>query len=265
MCTVHVYRVQALKFMYSRLNSLMTTVQVVDMEEFDGIQLVCDFATLIATYAQGFMCVLEPVRNRHGREVRDPILQLACLDASLAIKPVFDRFQSVVITSGTLSPIDFYPKVLSFNPVVRRSLPMSIARQPIFPMVVSRGNDQGVISSRFEQRDDPSVIRNFGSLLIEMCRVVPDGMICFFTSYSYMEKLITTWHENGVINKVLKQKLLFIETTDIVETSVALGNFKRACDSGRGAVFFSVARGKVRRGEPTLCAVCGVRCAVFCV
>ena len=84
---------------------------------------------------------------------------------------------------------------------------MSIARQPIFPMVVSRGNDQGVISSRFEQRDDPSVIRNFGSLLIEMCRVVPDGMICFFTSYSYMEKLITTWHDNGVINKVLKRKV----------------------------------------------------------
>jgi DNA excision repair protein ERCC-2 len=28
------------------------------------------------------------------------------LDASIAIRPVFERFQSVVITSGTLSPLD---------------------------------------------------------------------------------------------------------------------------------------------------------------
>ncbi len=40
-------------------------------------------------------------------------------------------------------------------------------------------------------------------------------------------------------------KLLFIETQDVVETTLALENFKRACDVGRGAVFFSVARGKV--------------------
>ena len=32
---------------------------------------------------------------------------------------------------------------------------------------------------------------------------------------------------------------------DIVETTLALDNYRRACDSGRGAVFFSVARGKV--------------------
>lgn len=39
-----------------------------------------------------------------------PSLQLSCLDASLAMKPIFSKFQSVVITSGTLSPIDLYPK-----------------------------------------------------------------------------------------------------------------------------------------------------------
>jgi len=33
-----------------------------------------------------------------------------------------------------------------------------------------------------------------------------------------------------------------------VETTLALENFKRACDCGRGAVFFSVARGKVAEG-----------------
>lgn len=71
-------------------------------------------------------------------------IQLSCHDASLAIKPVFDRFQSVVITSGTLSPIDLYPRLLNFNPVVSRSFTMSLTRDCICPMVLTRGryNDQ---------------------------------------------------------------------------------------------------------------------------
>jgi len=33
-----------------------------------------------------------------------------------------------------------------------------------------------------------------------------------------------------------------------VETTLALDNYRRACDCGRGAIFFSVARGKVAEG-----------------
>ena len=46
----------------------------------------------------------------------------------------------------------------------------------------------------------------------------------------------------------MAHKLVFIETTDVVETTMALDNFRRACDCGRGAVFLSVARGKVAEG-----------------
>jgi DNA excision repair protein ERCC-2 len=46
----------------------------------------------------------------------------------------------------------------------------------------------------------------------------------------------------------MAEKLVFIETADVVETTLALDNFRRACDCGRGAVFFSVARGKVAEG-----------------
>ena len=32
----------------------------------------------------------------------------------------------------------------------------------------------------------PAVIRNYGNLLVELATVVPDGVVCFFTSYVYM-------------------------------------------------------------------------------
>ena len=55
-------------------------------------------------------------------------MQLSCLDASLAVKPVFQKFQTVVITSGTLSPIDLYPRILNFNPVAIQSFTMTLTR-----------------------------------------------------------------------------------------------------------------------------------------
>lgn len=45
-----------------------------------------------------------------------------------------------------------------------------------------------------------------------------------------------------VLQEIMRHKLVFIETQDVVETTLALDNYRRACDSGRGAVFFSVAR-----------------------
>ncbi|KAJ6730756.1 DNA REPAIR DEAD HELICASE RAD3/XP-D SUBFAMILY MEMBER [Salix viminalis] len=260
---------KTLKFCYDRLHSLMLTLEITDTDDFLHVQTICDFATLVGTYSRGFSIIIEPFDERMPH-IPDPVLQLSCHDASLAIKPVFDRFQSVVITSGTLSPIDLYPRLLNFHPVVSRSFKMSLTRDCICPMVLTRGSDQLPVSTKFDMRSDPGVVRNYGKLLVEMVSIVPDGIVCFFVSYSYMDGIINTWNESGLLKDVLvvgyvssfhlvflmillfqeimQHKLVFIETQDVVETTLALDNYRRACDCGRGAVFFSVARGKVAEG-----------------
>lgn len=45
-----------------------------------------------------------------------------------------------------------------------------------------------------------------------------------------------------MLQEIMQHKLVFIETQDVVETTLALDNYRKACDCGRGAVFFSVAR-----------------------
>ncbi|AQK42104.1 DNA repair helicase UVH6 [Zea mays] len=127
-----------LRFCYDRLHSLMMTLEITDTDEFMHIQTICDFATLIGTYTRGFSIIIEPYDDRMP-DIRDPVIQLSCHDASLAIRPVFDRFETVVITSGTLSPIDLYPRLLNFNPVISRSFTMSLTRDCICPMVLTRG------------------------------------------------------------------------------------------------------------------------------
>ena len=51
------------------------------------------------------------------------------------------------------------------------------------------------ISSRFEVRNDPAVVRNFGSILIEYSKIVPDGIVAFFPSYLYMESIVAAWND----------------------------------------------------------------------
>jgi Rad3-related DNA helicase len=179
---------------------------------------------------------------------------------------VFDRFRSVIITSGTLSPLDLYPKLLGFQPKVIDSLPMSLTRNCICPMIITKGfifrifffplatnfvnlflffwnfsgDDQQAISSRFETRLEESNIQNNGKLLIRLAETVPDGLVCFFPSYRYMEEMIMQWDTRGILKKLKDTKLIFIETKDVVETTLALHSYKKACDCGRGALFFSV-------------------------
>lgn len=236
-----------LRFTYTRLNSLLRTLEVTSLDEFNSLQDVSNFVTLLATYTEGFAIILEP-RGSVVAGINEPLLQLSCLDASIAVKPVFEHFKSVIITSGTLSPIDLYPKLLNFQPIIRESLPMTVFRHCLKPLIVTKGSDQLPISTRFEQRDDMSVIRNYGALLLETAQNVPDGICCFFTSYQYMEHVVSQWDQMRILHKVIEHKLIFLETKDVVETTLALDNFKRACDSGRGAIFLSIARGKVAEG-----------------
>ncbi|CAE6482770.1 unnamed protein product [Rhizoctonia solani] len=250
-------------FCAERLQSLIRTLELTQIDEYSSLQKVANFATLVSTYEKGkhiqaalelrssvnlgFLLILEPFEGENTT-VPNPIFHFTCLDPSLAIKPVFERFSSVVITSGTISPLDMYPKMLQFTPVVQETYPMTLTRNCFLPLVITRGSDQVAISSRFEVRNDPSVVRNFGSILIEYCKIVPDGVVAFFPSYLYMESIVAAWHDMGILSEVWKNKLIFVETPDANETSVALENYRKACDNGRGAVLLSVARGKVSEG-----------------
>jgi len=233
-----------LRFCAERLASLMRSLEISHLGDYSPLTVVAHFATLVSTYTKGFTLIVEPT----DAAVTEPVMHFRCLDASLSIRPVFERFQSVVITSGTLSPLDMYPRILDFHPVIMSSFTMTLARQCILPMVVARGNDQVALTSKFEARDDTAVIRNYGSLLSETAAIVPDGVVCFFTSYLYMENVVAAWYDQGVIDQIQKHKLLFIETQDAAETSLALLNYIKACENGRGAVLLSVARGKVSEG-----------------
>jgi len=110
-----------------------------------------DCSSFMFTTPVGFLLILEPFETDNAT-VPNPVFHFTfvfsldfaftllivcdrCLDPSIAIKPVFERFSSVVITSGTISPLDMYPKMLQFTPVVQETYPMTLARNSFLPLV----------------------------------------------------------------------------------------------------------------------------------
>lgn len=236
-----------LRFCAERLTSLVRTLELINIEDYQPLQEVATFATLTATYDKGFLLILEPYESETAT-VPNPVLHFTCLDAAIAIKPVFDRFSSVIITSGTLSPLEMYPKMLGFTTVLQESYSMTLARRSFLPMIVTRGSDQAQISSSFQIRNDPGVVRNYGNLLLEFSRITPDGIVVFFPSYLYMESIISMWQGMGILDSIWNYKLILVETPDSQESSLALETYRTACCNGRGAILLCVARGKVSEG-----------------
>ncbi|NXV08366.1 ERCC2 helicase, partial [Cettia cetti] len=79
------------------------------------------------------------------------------------------------------------------------------------------------------------VVRNYGQLLLELSAVVPDGLVAFFTSYVYLESTVASWYEQGILENIQRNKLLFIETQDGAETSVALEKYQEVLGGFWGA------------------------------
>ena len=96
-----------MRFCFERLRSLLKSLELVDMQNYSPLILLANFATMVSTYTQGFTIIIEipddgrPITSISGAGSGvSPVLYFACLDASIAIRPVFDRFKSVIITSG---------------------------------------------------------------------------------------------------------------------------------------------------------------------
>ena len=253
-----------------------STTRTISNSAFTALTTAVDFVSLVLTfmsddnrYNTSFMVVMQQrkgaMHDAARLEPKDLQLELVCLNPSIIFqRMVVGRYENVVLTSGTMSPLDMYPKMLGFTPSLERSFAVSFHREAVLPFVVSSAvtttREAFQLSSKMEDRSNDNILRGYGLLLIELSRTVPDGMVVFFPSYQYMENAIHFWAQDNalgfgtIIDLLLQNKLLFFETSStgdidaVLETSFALHNYKIACDCGRGGILFAVARGKLSEG-----------------
>jgi DNA excision repair protein ERCC-2 len=147
---------KTLGFCQRRFQQLVQTLEITEVDEMSTLTMITQFMTLLATYQEGFKIILEPYQD--ASSVPDPLLQFCCLDASIALKPVLDKFTALIMTSGTMSPLNIYPKMLGFEATLLKSVNARLPRNSISPMIICKGSDQVALTSEFSERGNQMVI-----------------------------------------------------------------------------------------------------------
>ncbi|KAM7513981.1 hypothetical protein LguiA_003564 [Lonicera macranthoides] len=207
-------------------------------------------------------------------------MSLWCLNPSVVFKDIATLSLSVILTSGTLSPMNSFSSELGvqFGTCLEAPHVIDVESQ-LWTAVISSGPDNYPLNASYRTADAYAFQDSLGISLQEICKVVPGGCLVFFPSYKLMEKLCSRWQETGQWSRLNAQKSLFVEPRggnqddfdpvlkgyyDSIRhgTKPVIGKKRRGKRLGlnnrtamectetstKGAAFLAVCRGKVSEG-----------------
>ena len=210
------------------------------IQKHRGLQIVCNFVSLISLRPQGFSIVVEPYTE--GQKY-SPVLQLSCFDVRFYMQDLVSTYKKLIISiRGRCTPV--FQKVLGVDLEVVLS-PAEPCLDKVCSLMLTKGSDQLSVSAEYEERDSSGIMRNYGELLAELNEIVPDSIVCYFPNFHHLEQALLKWNETGLLYRLMAQKLVFFESEDLSETMRMLQHFKLACTSSRGAVLLALSNGFV--------------------
>ncbi|KAL0643653.1 hypothetical protein Bca4012_041943 [Brassica carinata] len=195
-------------------------------------------------------------------------LSLWCMNPSVVFKAIVDLSSSIILTSGTLSPMDSFSSELGMQFGACLEAPHVVdANQQVWAAGIFSGPSNQPLNASYKTNDEYPFQDALGKSLEEICSIVPGGSLVFFPSYKLMEKLCTRWRETGQWSRLRLEKDIFIEprggATGEFENVLKgyydciggknrlIGRNRRAgtrVDSKKGGAFLAVCRGKVSEG-----------------
>jgi Rad3-related DNA helicase len=176
-----------------------------------------------------------------------PVIEYRCLDPSLAIEPVVEEANGVLIMSGTLSPIDIFSEIIGQEDALQRAYP-NIQKSDKIKMMV----ETGVTSSYRERTDD--MITHMGEIIAGDLTEVRQGALIFFTQRGFMNQCLDSWSRKGILRSsggrmYMSGKQLFREGSNAHQNRDIVDRYKRMAVSIGGAVLCCVFRGRNSEGS----------------
>ncbi|XP_071698535.1 uncharacterized protein [Rutidosis leptorrhynchoides] len=227
---------------------------------------ICDYLLILQSQVKG----------EAGFDADDSpcTFSLMCLNPALVFKNIADTALSVLLTSGTLSPMSSFQSELGVQFGTSLEAPHVInVDSQLWAGVIHSGPDNYPLNASYKTSEGYGFQDALGTSLEEICKVVPGGCLVFFPSYKLMEKLRKRWSQTGQWSRLNAQKSIFVEprggqddfeqilnsyydTIHQRNKSVvarrrgkkADSNTKSKANSGKGATFLAVCRGKVSEG-----------------
>lgn len=195
--------------------------------------------------------------QHHQRPQQTPTLSYWCFNPGLAMEALADaKVRSIILTSGTLSPLGSFAHELGLPFEVRLENPHVINSSQVWIGVVNRGPKGHPLNSSYEHRKNPDYKEDLGNAIVNYARIVPDGLLVFFPSYTLLSECMESWKSSSrsggstVWERINQYKPSVLEPRETGLFPAAVADFRAKLDNPayRGAVFFAVCRGKASEG-----------------
>ncbi|XP_025110189.1 LOW QUALITY PROTEIN: regulator of telomere elongation helicase 1-like [Pomacea canaliculata] len=186
-----------------------------------------------------------------GSEKSERVLSYWCFSPGHSMKDLVSQgVTSIILTSGTLSPIESFTMEMQVPFNIRLENPHVIQKHQVWIGSLSCGPDGTVLNSSYQNRFSESYQSSLGNSIVNFARVVPKGLLVFFPSYPLMEMCVEMWQKNNIWNRILAHKAVVLEPRGKDAFTEAMQDYysKINDETLNGAIFMAVCRGKVSEG-----------------
>ncbi|XP_050299397.1 regulator of telomere elongation helicase 1 homolog isoform X2 [Anthonomus grandis grandis] len=182
---------------------------------------------------------------------KNRILNYWCFSPGFGMDLIVSQgIKGLIITSGTLAPLRPLISELELDVKVRLENPHIVKENQICVKIVPKGPDGEPLNSSFRNRDNPKYVSSLGRAIVNLSRIIPNGLLIFFPSYPVMQKCQDTWQSEGIWGNITSQKTIFVEPRGKDAFTAAMNGYYEKIKDPKlsGAIFMGVCRGKVSEG-----------------
>ncbi|XP_072326032.1 Fanconi anemia group J protein [Scyliorhinus torazame] len=190
-------------------------------------------------------------RNRRGSRKKAAVLTLNfwCLNPAVAFSDL-NCVRTIVLTSGTLSPMDSFSSELGVKFNIQLEANHVIDNSQVWVGTIGMGPNGRKLCATFQHTETFEFQDEVGGLLLKICQVVTQGVLCFLPSYKMLDKLQNRWMLTGLWEKLEEIKAVVVEAKggDKSDFDQLLQSYYNVIKDRGGALLVAVCRGKVSEG-----------------
>ncbi|KAG1691372.1 hypothetical protein DVH05_027034 [Phytophthora capsici] len=241
------------------LATVQSIMNVVDYMFRDSLKYLDDFKLVVikskSTWKEN--ASFRSPTKKSGSEW-DLKMCIWCLNAAVAFSDIASQARSVILTSGTLSPMESFAGELGVDfPIRLEANHVVNMRKQVFIGAIMNGPGNVDLQSTYNNQQDPRYQDSMGQLLLQYSQSIPGGILMFFPSYSLLNKLTTRWKKTKLWGEIEQFKSMYSEPRNAgKDFDALLDDYKDTItryanggeDQKTGAIFLAVYRGKVSEG-----------------
>lgn len=180
-------------------------------------------------------------------EENDRVLAL-CMDPGCYFSTIADEVNTVILSSGTLTPINQLPNEFGTPFSIRVSTTHVITPSQVLSFTIPESSDgiQFLSTHAYLSENSYKVQLLLGKTILEFLPLIPGGVLFFLPSHKFLKSMMNVWIKEKIIDKIQEIKPLFFESKDYSEK--LYDDYKEAIERDGGALLIGVCRGKMSEG-----------------